>query len=503
MARRSGVARVGGALVGLVLVLLLAGAGPVAAQSAPPPDPEGVLTALHIGQVATDYVVLVDLSGSMARSGRYDDVKASLRDLFGRLDPADRVSLVTFADVPTVVARSDPAQARAAVDRLPATPSGTSTDIGAAIEEGFALLERPDADPAGTLLLLTDGEPEPPDGSVYARRDAPAWSALAERGQALAGRVHGIALPLGTGETGAPLLSKALPGTVVLQLQGDDLGRYLVGLPEELRLADARDRIANDLAASVDVRWLPPPGVPDLQAGPVAVDVELRASTTALPLHVDDLAVTASGAAVEVTGLPPSMALGPGAVERLTLHLAPGLVPDGWQLGRRTDTVPVALRLTGRVDTPWRPVVEQDLRAKLDLRPLDATASVLIGVSTGLSWGIAGAAAAVLLVALVLLWLVWNRRHPRLVGVLTVERPDEAKVDIDLAARRSLRIPRVTRPAPDEANGSYVVRGVGRDGGPLVAYRPAHGRVQHRSCAPGEWIDVGGVLFRWDDPPSH
>jgi hypothetical protein len=496
-ARRSGLARIGAVLVAAASVLL-AGAGPAAAQPVPPAGLDDVLAALGVDKAPTDFVVMVDLSRSMADNGRYADVKAALRDLFGRLDPVDRVSLVTFAEVPTVVARAGPQAARGAVDRLPVTPDGAATDIGAAIEEGFALLERSPADRSAALLLLTDGLPQPPAYSKYAALDGPAWSALAGRGQLLAQRVHGIALPLGTGETGAPLLGRTLPGTVVLQLQGDDLADYLAGLPRELRLAAARERVEKDLAGSVTARWISPPGVPDLGTGPATMAVELRSTTAVLPLVLDGLQVEATAPDVAATGVPPAVVLPPGGVERLTLRLADDSPPAGWHLGRSSKVVAGDLHLTGRVGTPWRLVVEQDLRQHLNLRPLDTVAPLTVAVSAGLSWWLVGSAAAAVPALLLLAWLLWNRSRPRLTGTLTVDRPDDIMSEIDVAGRRTVRFHRLDAPAPDEMNGTYVVRGA-RRGPPVVVYRPDRGPAQRRSCSPGEWVDIGGVLLRWTD----
>jgi hypothetical protein len=485
--------------VAVAAAVLLAGAGPAAAQPAAPADLDEVLTSLRIEKVPTDYVVLVDLSRSMAQNERYGDVKAALHDLFGRLDPADRVSLVTFAEVPTVAARSDPQTALAAVDRLTETPSGDTTDIGAAVEAGFSLLERPDANPAAALLLLTDGLPNPPVDSAYSDPGGPAWETLAQRGRELAGRVHGYALPLGTGETGAPLLRRVLPETVILQLQGDDLADYLAGLPQELRIDAARDRVEADLAASVVARWEPPPGVPDLRTGPAQVGVELRSTAAVLPLELDDLHLEAAGADVQIDGLPSRVVVPPGGVEHLTLQISAGALPDGWRIGQRTEDVRADLRLTGRVGTPWQRVVEQDLRQRLDLHPLDTSTPVVLGVTTGLSWWLVVAAVVAALLVLLLVRWGWNRSRPPLTGTLTVERPDDSTFVIDVTGDRTVRFPRLAAPGPEAAKGTYLVRGTRGGGRPVVVYKPEHGAAQRRACVAGEWIDVGGLLLRWTD----
>ncbi|MEU5862927.1 von Willebrand factor type A domain-containing protein [Nonomuraea sp. NPDC047529] len=102
---------------------------------------------------------VVDVSGSMAETGRLDLVKSSLHKLLDQLAPGDQVSLVAFSDEAEVLASMTPLTARsqlhAAVDELD-TAGGTNLQSG--VLTGYREASQAFR-PAATnrVILLSDG----------------------------------------------------------------------------------------------------------------------------------------------------------------------------------------------------------------------------------------------------------------------------------------------------------------------------------------------------------
>lgn len=102
---------------------------------------------------------VVDVSGSMAETGRLDLVKSALHKLLDQLAPGDQVSLVAFSDEAEVLASMTPLTARsqlhAAVDEL-ATEGGTNLQSGvlAGYREASQAFR---AAATNRVVLLSDG----------------------------------------------------------------------------------------------------------------------------------------------------------------------------------------------------------------------------------------------------------------------------------------------------------------------------------------------------------
>ncbi|MEU1388622.1 MULTISPECIES: von Willebrand factor type A domain-containing protein [unclassified Nonomuraea] len=102
---------------------------------------------------------VVDVSGSMAETGRLDLVKSALHKLLDQLAPGDQVSLVAFSDEAKLLASMTPLTARsqlhAAVDEL-ATDGGTNLQSGilAGYREASQAFR---AAATNRVILLSDG----------------------------------------------------------------------------------------------------------------------------------------------------------------------------------------------------------------------------------------------------------------------------------------------------------------------------------------------------------
>ncbi|MFI5531306.1 VWA domain-containing protein [Kitasatospora sp. NPDC051853] len=492
-------------VVVLLAVLPLVGSATTARAAVrddPAPSRAEVFRALSLERQPADYVVLVDVSGSMAKEGRYDTVRQTLRTFLGGLAPTDHVALYTLGTtvVPRYIgAAADPAGVLAA---LPAAPERNGyTDIGAAFEAGLRELERSEALRVASVVLLTDGENEPPPDSAFPLSTTAGWTAaLHERAAKVATRASlvGYALPLATGATGAQLLRQVVPDTRELAPSSiQDLGAYLQRAGDDTRLRQARLLLAADRGKGVSAAWTGPPS-PDLTGGEVSGTVTFTSRTAKLPLTVRDLAVAVPGDVLGVSGMPDTLTLAPGesrSVEvRITGHL------DAGRLGlRESRQEEVRLRLSGTVSSPWQSTFGADLPlevpAAVDPAELPVRLSATVGSAAALPLLVGVPALVVLLVVLVLVRTRW----PVLGGFLVVEPVFGGRVPERIALRgRRVRI----RPM---AGGSGLVRGrrklFGRRESVIlvVRYSPdgSAGRASSAVCAPDRRVVVAGLAFSY------
>ncbi|WP_067538206.1 VWA domain-containing protein [Nocardia crassostreae] len=140
------------------------------------PAVSGTATAVpDAADISADYIVLLDISGSMAEAGRYAAGLEALPRLLDGLSEADRVSFHTFDATVHPIYSGSGRPAPELLAMLPAAPvTDAVTDLGPAITTVLDELERSGRLPITTVVLITDGLPNPPDGSPYADLSAPA-----------------------------------------------------------------------------------------------------------------------------------------------------------------------------------------------------------------------------------------------------------------------------------------------------------------------------------------
>jgi len=502
--------------VAMLLVLCcLAGAAapasarPAAAQPAGQVELADILQALEVDAVAADVLVLLDTSASMQAAGRYASVTAALRPLLDALSPTDRLILFTFDTVPALRYAGAAHGSATAVARLPRQPNGRFTDIGSAIDAGLRELEGPEASPLGAIVLITDGRAHPPDGSIYRDPGGAAWSALRRRTAALAARGHQVnpyALAL-RADTDAALLKRVFPATTVLALPPDQLEPFMRRLRARLRVDKARELLASDRDAAVQVRW---PGHQleglDLARGVADVDIELLSTARRLPLELSGItAVSTGGLDLRVGGLPERLLLRPG--ERRTVRARVSFPTVGeFRVGRRTVERQGSVRLQAEVTTPWAEVAREQLR--LDLRPSlqGGTGHVRATGSQGLSHALIALAVGVLVLVLVAARSVAVARRPSLRGTLVARAPGTPPKQVRLAGRK-LRIGR-RRGSRLEIAGAGTVRARRscdrrrarrrrRGVELLISYSAGHGRRQQASCPANGSVVVDGTTFSY------
>jgi hypothetical protein len=455
-----------------------------------------VLDALGVPTRPAEYVVLVDTSASMSQGGLYGPVRSTLTSFAASLDPADRLSVVGFDEVPQVAFSGSAADARSAIGRLPATATGASTDIGAALSTAIDLLDHPDPARSGAVILLTDGRHQPPAGSPFPAETGRPWTDLAERARTrLAGRdIAGYAFALDNadaGRAGATLLRSVLPATTVLALPPDQLPEYLSRVQQHARAGKAAELLADDVrgpVVTVGWRWaMAGHTLDDVDpiAGTGSVEVTVTSTARRLPVELTGARVVATDPALTIAtaavGAMAGGATGGGLPERIVL--APGQrrvyqVPVTWSARtggavRRSHRVDGGLRLAGTVDSPWRTVLTTEFGLRLDPAPRGASARVHGSVAAG--WNPAAvveiAVLVVLASALALGFL--DRRRPRLRGVLAAEAADGR---LDRVAMRGRRL----RLGP-ERDDDVAVPGTGS----VRGRRPGRGRSAAGATAAG------------------
>lgn len=381
---------------------------------------EDVLGALKVDQVDADYVILVDTSSSMQAGQLYTSVAAALRPLLVSLSARDHVSLITFDSTPALRFSGElGAAADRALGQLPASATGQSTDIGAAIDAGLRELERPDARQIGTLILLTDGAHQPPPGSAYPATSGPAWDGLVARAAALNGRsnINSFALALRP-ETDASLLKQVFPQTSVVALPTDQVPGYFERLKEQVRVLKARALLADDVP-TLQVSWNGPLDSLPYGTGRAEASVTIRSQTRHLPLTVSSLMVSSKQIDVSVAGLPASLEIPPGQSQEVALHLTFER-KGGFGVGRRTVTDHGSLELAGTVSSPWADVLVREF--DLPFTPELAGASAPITASGEVGWRLATLLllCAAVLAAALLIRAAQLARQPRLRGGLIV-----------------------------------------------------------------------------------
>lgn len=491
----------------LAAPVLAAGPAQAAPADAGHPTRAEIYQALKLAQEPADYAILVDTSGSMKQDGRYDTVRATLRPFLDGLTPRDHVELVTFDSSPHIQYLGSAGDTAAIMSHLPAAPDPHgATDIGAALDTALTELERNDASPVASVVLLTDGEQDPAAGSRYPTSSGPAWTQLAHRADAVAkhAALAGYALPLGSGASGADLLGHVVRDTTELRPKNiQDLGGYLARAGDRTRARQAALLLAGDRGKGVTAGWSDG-GRADLTGGSASAHLTLHSTTSRVPLTVTGLHASLTDPSVTVGGLPDRVMLQPGGSRTFDVQLH-GRLRAGPVPYRRTEDQDATLRLSGRVGSAWEQPLAPDVTLAVP-RGIRVTRSVAPLRGTVGSAALLPSVLGALLLAAVVGWLLWRRsRRPRLTGALLVARA--------MDGLEPERIPlggRGARLRPATVGGAGRVRGRRRatDRGArvdlLIRYSPDGSRMRESTatCEPGGHVVINGVRFQHRPAPA-
>ena len=125
-------------------------------------------------RVASDFVVVLDRSGSMA-GDRIEQARTAITTLLGQLSERDRFALVTYDDAPQVaipLSLATPAIKREWRSVVSSIVTGDSTNMSGGLDEGLALLQGGrQAGRAGRVILLSDGHANAGDASPEGLRE--------------------------------------------------------------------------------------------------------------------------------------------------------------------------------------------------------------------------------------------------------------------------------------------------------------------------------------------
>lgn len=419
-------ARLGATFLGLAGASLLV---PGAALAAPAAGVDDVVAALGLAKATepADYVVMVDTSGSMKAGGRWDSVRHELGTLVDGLNAQDRVSVMTFDA--TVVPRFSglAGKNRAAVlAKLPAVASGLHTDLGAAIDAGLTVLERPETHRLAALILITDGKVDAP-GSPYASVKSAAWKDLKSRASALSEshQVAAYAVSL-QAATDAGLLKKVFPRAS--EVSAAQVGDRFANVGGDLVRLQAAEVLKKELAQPIQVTWAGDLGASVANGTPVDVQLTFASPYAHVPVTLQGIRATApAGLRVELSGLPASVTVDPA--KSVTVE-AKALV-TGSPSGDATAGV------SATVDSPWRKAMENDLGLNFDPKlsgttPIPAAPIKLPPTLLPLAGAIGGLVAAAALVLLLARMLL----IPTMSGSLTIRRGGRELTEILLRGRR-------------------------------------------------------------------
>lgn len=112
-------------------------------------------------RVPTDFVVVLDRSGSMAVSHKMDYAKKAVESLLKQLNKDDRFSLVTFdttIETPIPFTAVNSTNLTEVLSVLRGVEPRGSTDLGGGLQEGIRVLKVSNGSHARRLIMLSDGQ---------------------------------------------------------------------------------------------------------------------------------------------------------------------------------------------------------------------------------------------------------------------------------------------------------------------------------------------------------
>jgi len=477
----------------LVLLALMTGLVPAGRAAAEPSSLDEIYRTLGVDDVSADYVVLIDTSLSMNEGNLYAGVRESLRQFFAALAPEDMLTLISVSDSARLIWEGKAGTAPDDITaKLPPAPTGNFTDLGTGIEAAVAALETRLNNPIASVVMLTDGQHDPPPRSGYPYTEGYAWQRLAQRAALLEQQITPYAIQL-RGVNGAATLRRVFPSARIVSPDAiDQLTAKLSEPKAAVKAAKARGVLGADPRSTVLVEW---PASLDSAGG----FVRLRSTSRYLPLEVSGLRIDTGSPGLHIDVPSGPFTLAPGASTVVPVSVRWDAVPMSW---RPLETVrrPYRLRLAGTVSSPWSPVLGSEIGVAVEPALAGVESSGTASQQRGsLAWWLS--AAGLLLALLVLGTRVrWLRLHPVPGGTLVASSLDDgqSRGSIRLAGRRvailasSLGIPG-TGWVSGRRHGMRSERVLSitysRDGS-------ANGRAVGE-CAAGGSVEVHGVVFEW------
>ncbi|MGJ6981271.1 vWA domain-containing protein [Aestuariimicrobium soli] len=457
---------------------------------------------LKITAEPTDYVLLVDTSSSMQQQGRWGRVRAAVGALANQLKDSDRVTLITFDDGVRQTWTATSPSASQLVGRLPATPTGDQTDIGAAIDAGVTALGGSGARKVAAIVLLTDGELDASSTSKYPTATSGSWTQLRSRADQTRKNREVGAFAVAVGDkTDAGLLTKVFPQASVATPA--DISGYLAGITTELTKARIGQALATDLGKPATLTL----------SDVVRTDDTITATATWVS-HTTQLPLTVTGVALDggtAQQNPATVTLAPGATATSTITLtgdsatkpllkatlgspwARELTAAGLTLPKVNATVVVP----GGPSKPVATVSQRPSGGASTPAPTGGTDGAVVGTVDGgtarPTWLLPAALGAlVLIAALGIVLAVVRARRPRLDGSMAIVRDGQVAHEFVLdGVGSSAQRGAVTVKVSALRDGRVAVKGTRRvEGGKPSSFSGV--------LADGESLEVGdGHVLRY------
>ena len=411
-------------------LVTFAGAPPAAAGTDDTPRTlDDLFELFDVGDVAADFVIVVDTSGSMSQGATppYPSVLEAYSVLIDAIPDGDVVSVVTFDTDPNLVFQGtvSPGSRSRARSALPPEAKGLHTDIGAAIDATLRRLERADSSEVQTVIFLTDGVHDPAEGSAYPEKSGPSWQALRERAAEVDRTRDLLVLGIGIAEgTDVDLLRTVFGNPEINSLPPDQLGPFFEEAVRRSQLARLRKLVEAELEHDVRITS----SDQAILTGHIRTTVVLESRFTKLPVEVTIRSIDA----VDGNGLPVDASLAgdetftifPGDTATVEVVLEPELEQPGFTVPPKTETAEfeVALDATFQVQPAGllARVTQTDLTGRV-------TGTHTVDTARTFGWTITRVLtlAAGVLLALLILYALYRRflRLPKLVGVFELANP--------------------------------------------------------------------------------
>lgn len=440
----------GGVIVAMAMAFVAALLAPAAVHAqettAEPTDIPGLEAAFGIADIRSDYVVVIDTSGSMEQGDDplYPKVRDAYSGLVDAIPDGDRLTLVTFDATPAVRPNITVGpETREEARQLPPA-DGQYTDIGAALNSAVEALDQPDAASIQTVIFITDGVPQPPPGSPFDPVGSDAWVVAREHASALEARRTIDVRALGltdAGKQGADLAAQVFATPEIVYVPSDQLRDYLTTEVRNTQRRLLETEVQNEIDnSSIDVKVTPEGNLGDQ----VKVRVELTSRVEHLGVDVNLEAVSAK----DFKGQPVRSSIVDGS---RTLHLSPGgsasfevllkpeverppvfsLPPPG------REEIDVTLDFTQSANATPTAVLRDDLGVDTNVR-VGTPDPFTVGRDTGKTWARFALELLVLAIVLLIAYAFWRKfiRKPNLHGVLRLSGGFEGGPEVRLKGKK-------------------------------------------------------------------
>jgi von Willebrand factor type A domain len=392
-------------------------------------------TAFGVSQLHSDYVVVVDVSGSMSEEGNpppWPVVRAAYDALIDAIPDGDQLTLITFDSIPQIQTPVTLGSDRTSLKtKLPQVANGNGTNIGAALNAAVSALDQPNAADTQTLIFITDGSHNG-KGPFEVPGNA-AWLELQGRAQNLESRrpIAVRALGIGnSGKAGAELVNSVFSKPEIVVLEGPKVRDYLTAEVENAKLRLLGKQIQRETTDGLVRFSVKPKG--KLESA-LTVTAEVSSNLAHLGVDVDLAGVTATDATgkpvrVQIVGGSRTVHVAPGTTEEIKIEVKPAVGASAFfeMPPPKTEELDITLKLDGAAQVTPQTLLKEKFGTNTAVKVTNPdlfTLSRTVGKSYRRFF--LEIALAVLAVLAALRAAYWAFKKPSLRGALFVKNFDE------------------------------------------------------------------------------